>query len=286
MSLEFVPLQKDYIPDLAQICHNAFAELHRHHAVPQDIPNLETALWIMKHIAQRPDYTGVVAMLDGQIAGSNFLLHSDEVAGIGPISVDIAAQTQGIGRGLMQWIIAEGQRLNIRQMRLFQEAINPVSLSLYSSLGFVWRGSAALMRVYPAMTDDPLTRPLTMNDLDAVKSLSLQSYGFSRAGDAKQLLLAGLPGFIRERNGQAVGYFLPSLFGHGGAIIEDDLLALISHAARHIAPEIALFLCPLQIPHLFHLALAQHHRTIKLFSYMSFGEFTEPKGFYLPSISC
>jgi hypothetical protein len=240
----------------------------------------------MGHIGDRPDYTGIVALLDGQIVGSNFLLHGDPVAGIGPISVAIKSQTNGIGRGLMQWAIDESQRRNIQQVRLFQEAINTVSLSLYSTLGFAWRSSAALMQAHPSIADDPLTRPLTIADLSAVATLSEQTYGFSRLADTQQLLAAGLPGFIRERNGEAVGYFFPSPFGHGGAATEDDLLSLIAHAARHIAPEMTLFLCPLQIPHLFRHALAAHHRTIKMFSYMSLGEFTEPMGYYLPSILC
>lgn len=286
MSLQLIPLQTHHIPELARICHQAFSTLHDRHHIPRDIPDIETGMMIISHIASRPDYIKVVASIDGEIVGSNFLLHSDTIAGVGPITVDPKVQSRGIGRALMQWIIDESQRQGIHQIRLFQEAINPTSLSLYTSLGFDWRYSAVLMRSQPASSDDPSIRPLTEYDLDQVKILSLNTYGFSRARDASQLLLAGFPGFLRERNGRAVGYLIGSLFGHAGAETEDDLLALIAHSARYLPSALSLFICPLNIPNLFRRALAEGHRTVKVFSYMSLGEFTEPHGVYLPSIQC
>lgn len=286
MSLQLIPLHQNHLPQLARICYEAFSELQVRHAVPCDIPDLETGMLIISHVASRPDYTGVVATIDDRVVGSNFLLHSDSIAGIGPLTVDPQVQSRGVGRALMQWVMEEANQRGIRQTRLFQETINTTSLSLYTSLGFTWRDSAALMRVNPANSDDPSIRPLTTADLDMVKSLSLQAYGFSRAGDAAQLLAAQFPGFLREREGRAVGYFISSLFGHAGAETDDDLLALIAHAARHIPPAMALFICPLSRPHLFRRALAMGHRTLKMLSYMSLGEFTEPTGVYLPSIQC
>ena len=286
MSFELIPLHQNHIPDLARICHEAFSHLHDRHHIPRDIPDLETGMMIISHVASRPDYTGVVATIDGKVVGSNFLLHSDEVAGVGPITVDPTVQSCGIGRSLMQWAIAESHRRGIRQTRLFQEAINTTSLSLYTSLGFEWRNSAALMQACPAKNDDASIRPLTADDLEIIKTLSMSTYGFSRAGDASQLLAAKFPAFLRERDGRAVGYLISSLFGHSGAETEDDLLALIAHAARHVPPALSVFICPLNIPHLFRRALGEGHRTMKVVSYMSLGEFTSPSGIYLPSIQC
>jgi GNAT superfamily N-acetyltransferase len=286
MTLELIPLNQNHIPDLALICHEAFSHLHDRHRFPRDIPDLDTGMMIISHVASRPDYTGVVATMDGKVVGSNFLLHGDEVAGVGPITVDPNVQSRGIGRALMQWVIDESKRRGIRQTRLFQEAINTTSLSLYTSLGFYWQSSAALMQAHPANTDDPSIRPLTAHDLDSIKTLSQSNYGFSRAGDASQLLAANFPAFLRERDGRAVGYLISSLFGHAGAETEDDLLALIAHSARHVPPALSVFICPLNIPHLFRRALAEGHRTVKVISYMSLGEFTNPSGIYLPSIQC
>ena len=52
----------------------------------------------------------------------------------------------GVGKALMQWAIDEADRRGITQVRLFQEAINAASLSLYTSLGFRWRYAAAVMQ--------------------------------------------------------------------------------------------------------------------------------------------
>uniref|UniRef100_B8HP11 GCN5-related N-acetyltransferase n=1 Tax=Cyanothece sp. (strain PCC 7425 / ATCC 29141) TaxID=395961 RepID=B8HP11_CYAP4 len=286
MALELIPLDQHHVPELGRICHEAFSALQERHGVARDIPDLDTGLRIISHVAARSDYSGVVAAIDGRIVGSNFLLHSDFVAGVGPLTVDPQVQSRGVGRALMQWVINEADRRGIRQLRLFQEAINTTSLSLYTALGFDWRGSAVLMQAQPASTDDPSIRPLSVDDLDSIALLSRTAYGFSRAGDAAQLLAAQIPGFLRQRDGRAVGYLISSLFGHGGAETEEDLFALIAQAARQVPPQMAAFICPLSRPEAFRRALAAGHRTIKLLSYMSLGDFTEPGGAYLPSIQC
>ena len=188
MALELVPATDAHLDRLSVICHEAFSALHDRFGIERDIPDPEVGKMIIGQTIGRPDYTGVVAVLDGRIVGSNFLLHADEVAGVGPITVDPAVQSKGIGRALMQWVIDEARRREIRQTRLFQEALNTTSLSLYTSLGFDWRDSAALMQARPAAAADPDTRPITADDLPAVAELSRQAYGFSRAGDAAQLL--------------------------------------------------------------------------------------------------
>ncbi|MCS6812682.1 MAG: GNAT family N-acetyltransferase [Cyanobacteria bacterium] len=286
MTLKLIPVHENHTSELARICYQAFSEFQDCHAVSRDIPSLDAGRLVISHRLNRLDYTGVVATIDDHIVGSNFLLHSDVVAGIGPLTVDPRAQSRGVGRALMKWIIAECDRRSITQVRLFQEAVNTTSLSLYAALGFTWRSSAALMQAYPASADDPSIRPLTLADLAAIESLSCCAYGFSRAKDAAQLLKANFPGFLRERDGRAVGYLIATSFGHGGADTDDDLLALVAHAARNLPSSMARFICPLHRPDLFRRALANRHRIIKVLSYMSLGEFTEPPGAYLPSIQC
>ncbi|WP_332864436.1 GNAT family N-acetyltransferase [Pannus brasiliensis] len=286
MSLELIPPHPDRIPELARICHDAFAALHDRHAVERGIPDVETAMGILSMVATRPDYTGVMATLEGRAIGSNFLLHSDFVAGVGPITVDPKVQSRGIGRALMRWVVEEAKKREIRQIRLFQEALNTTSLSLYTSVGFAWRDSAASLEITPAIDDDPSIRPLTGEDIGAIEDLSSRTYGFSRSNDAKQLLVAGIPGFAREKNGRIVGYLISSLFGHASAETNEDLLALIAHSGRHVPRELAVCICPLSNPHLYRSALAAGHRTTRVLSYMSYGEFTAPSGAYLPSIQC
>lgn len=284
MALELVPATEDHIPRLAQICHEAFSALHDRCGVARDIPDAEIGGMIISQTVKRPDYTGVMAVLDGEIVGSNFLTFADEVAGVGPITVDPKVQAKGIGKALMQWVIDEARRRELRQVRLFQEAINITSLSLYTSLGFDWRDSAALMQAIPGVVEDPTIRPLGPADLPAVEKLSKNSYGFSRAGDAAQLLEWQVPGFLRERDGRATGYLFATLFGHAGAETDEDLLALADHVGRHLPPPLARYICPLARPELYRKALAAGHRTLKVLSYMSLGDYVPPGGSHFPSI--
>lgn len=285
-TLELVSPQPEHLPALSRICYEAFFTLQNRHAVHIDFPDVATAEMIISLVANRSDYTGIVAMLEGQIIGSNFLLHADEVAGIGPITVDPTVQSRGVGRSLMEWAIEAAQQRGIRQIRLFQEAVNTTSLSLYTSVGFTWRDSAALMQAAPAAADHPGMRPLTIADFSTIAALSQQAYGFSRANDAAQVLAADIPGFVLERNGQARGYYIASLFGHACAETDQDLLALVSHAARHLPPPLSMFICPFSREDLFRQCLASGHRTLKVLSYMSYGDFVAPPGAYLPSIQC
>lgn len=286
MALQLVPATEEEIPRLAQICHEAFSSLHDRFGIERDIPDEEVGGMIISQVVKRPDYTGVMAVLDGEVVGSNFLLHADEVAGVGPITVSPRVQAKGIGRALMQWVIDEARRREIRQVRLFQEALNTASLSLYTSLGYDWRDSAALMQAVPAAAADPSVRPLTAADLPAVEELSRASYGFSRAADAARLLEWEVPGFLRTRDGRASGYLFGTLFGHAGAVSDEDLLVLAGQAARELPPPLARFICPLAPPALHRKALAAGHRTLKLLSYMSLGDFVPPGSSHFPSIQC
>jgi GNAT superfamily N-acetyltransferase len=286
MTLELVPAAADSIPRLSVICHEAFSALHDRFGIERDIPSPEIGEMIIGQTVQRPDYTGIMAVLDGEIVGSNFLTFADEVAGVGPITVDPKVQAKGIGRALMQWVIDEARRRELRQVRLFQEAINTTSLSLYTALGFDWRDTGVLMQATAAAAEDPDVRPVTADDLPAIAELSRHSYGFSRAGDAAQLIAWQVPGFLKLRGGKPVAYLFATLFGHAGAETEKDLLALAAQAARHLPPPVAKFICPMSRPGLYRMALAAGHRTGKVLSYMSLGDYTPPPGAHFPSIQC
>jgi GNAT superfamily N-acetyltransferase len=286
MTLELVPATAVEIPRLSQICHEAFSALHDRCGVERDIPSPEVGQMIISQTVMRPDYTGVMAVLDGRIVGSNFLAFADEVAGVGPITVDPAVQSKGIGRTLMQWAVDEACRRGLPQVRLFQEALNTTSFTLYTSLGFDWRDTGVLMQATPAATESPDVRAITKEDLPAIADLSRRSCGFSRANDAAQLIAWEIPGFVKLRDGEPVAYLFATLFGHAGAETEEDLLDLTAQAARHLPPPLAKVICPMSRPGLFRKSLAAGHRAVKLLSYMSLGGFTPPPGAHFPSIQC
>lgn len=292
-SFRLIPVEPAHLPELGRIVHDAFGSLHDRHNVPRDFPDVETAVHVLTLLANRPDYIGVAAVAPNgsgeRLIGSNFLQLADSVAGLGPITVDPHVQAKGVGRALMKHIIGEAQQRGRREVRLFQETINTTSLPLYTSVGFGWVDSGALMTLptVEPKQDDGHFRAMTRDDVQAVGALSERCHGFSRAEDAGILLGAGFPGFVRERAGKVVAYWFPSLLGHGAADSVDDLVALIIAASPEVPPQFARFICPLSEVALFRSLLAAGCRVLKMLSYMSWGEcYKAPTGVWLPSIQC
>lgn len=288
MAIELITVKPEHADDLARICHLAFNTLHERHRVPPDVPTHDVGRLIIGAVISRPDYAGVAAVENGQFIGSNFLLHADETCGVGPITVDPTIQSRGIGRKLMQWAIDEARRRRgaNAEVRLFQEAINTTSLSLYASLGFVWRDSAALMHPVPAAVDDPACRPAVPADLPAIAALAQQHHGISRSNDAASLLAGGLPAFVRTRDSRVVAYQISTLFGHAAADSTEDLLNLVSHTARHVPPQMSVIIVPMSQGELFRAALGRRFRIAKVLNAMAVGPYRAAPGPSFPSIQC
>lgn len=292
MSLEIVSFRREHLPELGRICFEAFGALHDRHNVPRDFASAEFAGMVLTMLTARPDYVGFTAVLDGRIVGSNFLQTADVVAGVGPITVDPAIQSRGVGRALMQRVIDEARSRGRTRVRLFQEAVNSTSLPLYTTLGFRWVNSAVILSPpaeSPGVYDGSI-RPMNRDDLPTVHELSQKHYGHSRAEDAG-LLLSGeqpMPGFIRERGGRSAGYFFPTFLGHGAAESVDDMVALTSAAAANLPAEMTRFICPLSEADLFRAHLSKGWRVAKLLSYMALEDapFEAPGGVWTPSIQC
>jgi len=277
------PASQD-IPELARICFDAFATFHDHHRFPRDIPNPEVATHIISMMVSRPDFHGVVARVDGRIVGSNFISCSDPVGGVGPITVDPAFDGRGAGRLLMEAVLAHARQIGMAQVRLMQDSFNPKSLSLYASVGFNVREPVGLMEARPAAEPEPTVRPATANDIPALDTLSRRLYKSSRKGEIVAALEGGVPVFLREMEGEISGYFIPGFMGHGVSEMEDDALALVGEAARHVPPEFRLFFCPLSHADFYRSALKAGHRLRKVMNYMSLGPFERPEGIWMPSI--
>lgn len=286
MSTRIIPVRPEHAPELARICFEAFGSLHDRHRTPRDFESSEVASMAMGMLMQRPDFVGFAAEEGGKLVGSNFLFIADEVAGVGPITVDPACQARGVGRLLMQAVMGEAERRGITRVRLQQEAINCASISLYTSLGFDWRDAVAVVQGHPASAADPSVRPMTRADLDDAERLARDHYRSSRRNEVAAALAAGMPAFVRERGERVVGYLLPGFFGHGFAEDEGDMLALVGQAMRAAQPMFERILVPLSQPSLFRGLLAGGCRTVKLMNYMTTGAYEAPRATWLPSIAC
>src|ERR687898_2624048 len=120
------------------ICYEAFKVIAEEHNFPPD-HSPEMASGLMSSLLSRDDIYRVVAELDGRVVGSNFLWENGTIAGVGPITIDPAAQNVAVGRRLMEDVLRRGRERGIAGVRLVQAAYHNRSLSLYAKLGFETR---------------------------------------------------------------------------------------------------------------------------------------------------
>src|ERR1700738_222114 len=88
-----------------EICYRAFCAIADQHNFPHEFPALEVAVAVVTTMISKPGFYGIVAELDGRIAGSNFMDERSPIAGIGPISADPDVQNRGAGWALMQHML-------------------------------------------------------------------------------------------------------------------------------------------------------------------------------------
>src|SRR5437899_11039277 len=131
------------IPADAAACgvvdYEAFKTIAEQHGFPPDFPSPEMATGVCAMLLAHPGIYGVVAELDGQIVGSNFLDERSAIAGIGPISVSPRVQNGTIGRQLMEAVLERAAEKDFPGVRLVQSAYHNRSLRLYTKLGFPTR---------------------------------------------------------------------------------------------------------------------------------------------------
>src|SRR5712692_6786907 len=215
MDLELVPAKPEHVSELGRIAYEAFKDISDRHHFPPDVTS--AALWrmIIGGLVQSENEYGVAAMMDGQPAGSNFLLTSDEVGGLGPITAEVPLQGQGIGRALMLNVLDHARESGIEKVRLLQDSFNMTSLALYASLGFDTKTPVALMQPLPAASPDGSIRPVTDDDLPAIEELSTRIYKVSRRNEVAANIRSPFRPFLRERNGRVTGYLILFMTGHG-----------------------------------------------------------------------
>jgi predicted N-acetyltransferase YhbS len=268
----------------AQICFEAFGDIHDHHRFPRDFPALEAAVAMLEAWIPHPRIGGVVAEADGKIVGSNFLDERDPIRGVGPITISPAGQNAGVGRRLMEAVLERGE--DAPGIRLLQDGFHMRSLSLYAKLGFEVTASCVLMQGEPR--DGPAggleVRPVTEDDLGECEALCKKVHEFERTGQLRDAIRAFRP-FAALRDGRIVAYASSTAFwpmAHGVAEDDEAMQALLLGAAAHSGEPLAL-LVPLRSG-LFGWCLDQGLRAVKPMNLMARGEYREPAGAWFPSV--
>ena len=281
MTIELRRPQPEHIAELGRICYEAFRDIAESHGFPPDFDSVEFAQGVVG-LMMRQETVYSTAAFDGDAPrGSNFMKIWGDAAGIGPISVDLTAQGEGIGKRLMQDALDHAKEQGIDSVRLCQDSFNMRSLALYASLGFEVKEPLAYLTLSNAGPVDDAFRPATPADFDAMDALCRDIYRISRKGEYATLTGAGFPAFVLDR-GRITGYIIGTAIGHGVAESDDDMLALLAGigaatpgAHAHVA---------MRQGALYRRALAAGHRNRKVMNLMTYGPYEEPQGTYCPSM--
>jgi len=266
-----------------EICFNAFTAISNAHHFPPDFPAPEVAIGFFNFMLARPDVYSVVAEADGKAVGSNFLWESDAIAGIGPITIDPKNQDGGVGRRLMEAVLARAAQKNFAGVRLVQAAFHNRSLSLYTKLGFEVREPLAciqgtlLKKALPGL----VVREATLDDVQACNQLCRNVHGHDRKNELTGAIQQKTA-VVVERAGRIVGYATGiGFFTHAVAENNDALKAMIAAAPEFSGSG---FLLPTRNSEVFRWCLNEGLRVTQPLTLMSLGLYNEPRGAFLPSI--
>jgi GNAT superfamily N-acetyltransferase len=269
--------------ECGRICYEAFRAIAEEHNFPPDFPVPEIAIGILRTMFSHPGYYCVVAEQGGRIVGSNCLDERTPIAGIGPVTVDPAAQNQQTGRRLMQAVMERAAVKKFAGTRLVQAAYHNRTMALYTRLGFTVREPLACMQG-PALRKALWgyeVRRAEARDLEACNTLCAQVHGHDRGGELRDAINQG-EARVAERDGVIRGYSSAmAFFGHAVAAHNEAMQALIAAAEAFQGPGI---LVPTRNAELFQWCLANCLRIVHPMTLMSTGLYNEPVGAFLPSV--
>jgi predicted N-acetyltransferase YhbS len=274
-------------PDDAQrcgtICYEAFKAIANQHNFPPDLPSAEVTIGLVSKLIADPRFYGVVAQIDDQVVGSNFMDERSAIAGIGPITIDPTVQNRGVGRALMRECMARAAQRRVPGVRLLQAGYHTRSLSLYAKLGFVTREPLATMQGSPlgVQISGYTLRKAAGADLQACNRVCFKVHGFDRSAEVLDAI-KNETATVVEHDGHITGYAtVVGFFGHAVAETNDGLRALIGAATVFAGPG---FLLPMRNWEVFRWCLEHGLRVVEPMTLMSVGLYNEPAGAFLPSI--
>ena len=269
--------------NLGFICYGAFKAIAEEHNFPPDFPSPEFAVGLIGSLLSRGDVYSVVAEAGGRVIGSNFLWENMTIAGVGPVTIDPAAQNAAVGRRLMEDVLRRAEDRGIVGVRLVQAAYHNRSLSLYTKLGFDVREPLSNLQG-PAIGEEIPghdVRSATEEDLGACNELCLEVHGHDRGAELLAAIGQGTA-TVDEHDGRISGYTTGiGFFGHTVAESNESLKALIGTAPEFAGPG---FLLPTRNGEVLRWCLERGLRIVQPMTLMSVGLYNEPAGAYMPSV--
>src|SRR5260370_10871970 len=148
MALALRPIEAADVAAAGRICHEAFTAIAAEHNFPSAFRDPDVAIGLLSR-KSAPGFYGIVAELDGNIVGSNFVDERSPIVGLGPITVDPAVQNQSVGTALMRHMLDRSARNGAPGVRLVQAGYHNRSLCLYVRLGFAVRDPLVVLQGAP-----------------------------------------------------------------------------------------------------------------------------------------
>ncbi len=266
-----------------EICYRAFCGIADQHNFPHEFPSLDNAVGTIRGMISNPGFYGIVAELNGRIAGSNFMDERAPMGGIGPISVDPDMQNSGAGRAMMQHMLDRVAANRLPGVRLVQTAYHNRSFSLYAKLGFEIREPLSAMVGSPIKESVPgyPVRAATDADLAACNRLCALVHGHDRGGELRDAIKSGTAAVV-EHLGRITGYATAIGYaGHAVGESNEELKALISAAPAFlgVGP-----LVPSRNGELLRWCYSRGLRLFQQMTLMTVGLYNEPRFRFIPSI--
>lgn len=256
--------------DCGRICYEAFAAIAAAHSFPADFPSPQAAAGALSAMLSHPGVYGVIAEVDGQAVGSNFLDERSAVAGVGPITVAPEVQDAAVGRQLMTAVLDRGAARGAAGVRLVQTAYHNRSLSLYAKLGFRVREPLACLQgpAPQVQISGHAVRLADPADAGACNRLCATVHGVDRAGELADAISRGRA-LVVEHDGRVTGYSTGLAFsGHSVGETNEDVKALLGAVPEFPGPGL---LVPLRNTELFGFCLDQGLRVIQQMTLMTTG---------------
>lgn len=234
----------------------------------------------------------------GELVGSNCVELLDEVAAIGPLSVDPSSQGAGAGRLLMQAVMRAAAGRGTRTVRLHTPASNVKSFSLYLGLGFdplhTLAGYEGVCTA--AMPRGFRVRPLAHELVEACDALHYRLCGLHRRNGIAAAVTAALNPMLVVLDGKdaVVAYSTGfCLAGHTVAATEDALHCLVVAQSKAVEEARAagqpLPLAGLLVPHTYpgvaRWLVRNGFRLERQWVEMGYGSYIPPKKYYFPAVS-
>lgn len=283
MDIRIRRVRQEDVETCGRICYEAFKTISEKHGFPPDFPSPEAAAGLLSYLLSQEGIYGVVAEADGKVVGSNFLWERAAIAGVGPITIDPAAQNGAIGRRLMNDVMRRAEERRFAGVRLVQAAYHNRSLSLYTKLGFDAREPLSAMQGEPLGVVIPGhdVRPARESDVEACNKLYLRIHGHEREAELLDAIKQETATVV-EHAGRITGYATQIGFlGHAVAESNEDMKALIGAARSFDGPG---FLLPTRNGDLFRWCLEKGLRVLMPMTLMSTGLYNEPSGVFMPSV--